>query len=265
MRLCRLLLPVLFICLCPAASFSGGKHVTFALYDLGFLYNQETDAGIDKDIARELARRSGREFRLVYMPRARIWKDMEQGSIMMTGSGIETPERDKFAWFIPCMAMKNYVISDRAMHIRNIAEMQKNPDFRVGVIRSYKHGKAADAVIDDLKKQGKVTEVAQQQQLYRMLKVGRISAFMALPTASAFYLDRMKMKDSVEITNLFPSDPPIVHSVVFSKKYFSAAEMRQWRKILNEMTFDGTLERIYAGYVGRVYAAEMLKNLPSPH
>ena len=48
------------------------KPISFALYEMGFFFESAGNSGIDKDIAEELARRSGCPFTLSLKPRARI-------------------------------------------------------------------------------------------------------------------------------------------------------------------------------------------------
>ncbi|WP_434626845.1 substrate-binding periplasmic protein [Chromobacterium sp. CV08] len=225
------------------------------------MYNDATKAGIDKDIANELAKRSGREFQLEYMPRARIWKKLEDGTVMMTGSGIQNDAREKFAWFIPCMQLKNYVIFNKDEPFRSLEQFKASSKM-VGVIRSYKHGTAADTEIDALRAQHRVLEVAEQEQLYRMLQTKRLDLIVALPPASMFYLDQFMIRDRVVIADWFP-DPPIIHNLVFSRKAFTKEEIAMWKKIVKSMVTDGTLKKIYTKYVGEKYAADMLK-FPDP-
>ena len=57
-------------------------------------------------MAIELAKRAGFAIDFVVMPRARIWKKLEDGSLMATGSAIETAARDKFGWYIMYITQK---------------------------------------------------------------------------------------------------------------------------------------------------------------
>lgn len=235
--------------------------ISYALYELGYLYSDSAKAGIDLDIVRELTRRSGREFTTVYLPRARIWHELETGSLMMTGSGIQTPERDAFAWFIPCLGLKNYVVTSAADAHTRPGDFRSNPELLFGVVRAFRHGPAADAYIDDLRSDGRVTEVADSEFLYKMLLAGRFHAFMALLPSIEFYIDQYKLQDKLAVSDWFPDDPPIVHYLVFSKKAFSEADMSEWRTLVAEMIADGTLEHIYATYLGAQNARVMIDTL----
>jgi len=148
---------------------------------------------------------------------------------MMTGSGIQTPERDAFAWFIPCLGLKNYVVTSAADAHTRPGDFRSNPELLFGVVRAFRHGPAADAYIDDLRSDGRVTEVADSEFLYKMLLAGRFHAFMALLPSIEFYIDQYKLQDKLAVSDWFPDDPPIVHYLVFSKKAFSEADMSEWR------------------------------------
>ena len=84
-----------------------------AFYELGALYYSKPDggwAGIDKDIVDELEKRTGCHFQATLESRVRIWTLLASGKLDMSVSGISTPEREKFARFVPYFSTRNYVL-----------------------------------------------------------------------------------------------------------------------------------------------------------
>ena len=73
--------------------------MTLALHDHGLLYSSVTDAGIDKDFATELIKRSGCKISVTVMPRARIWQLIESGALDFSLSGISNEAREEFSSF----------------------------------------------------------------------------------------------------------------------------------------------------------------------
>ncbi|MBT9504668.1 MAG: hypothetical protein IV092_25710, partial [Burkholderiaceae bacterium] len=64
----------------------------------------------------ELIKRSGCEFRLSVMPRARIWRSIESSELEFSMSGITNEARDKyagFAWCIQAMIIALQLLADR--------------------------------------------------------------------------------------------------------------------------------------------------------
>lgn len=243
--------------LCP-------KPISFALYENGYIYDAASNTGIDKDVAEELAKRSGCVFELSVKPRARIWSEIERGDLMMTGSGIQTDQRDAFSWAVRYMAQKNYVLVKNDSAVRSAAQFTADPSLLWGAVRSYKHGDKADAFLAGLRQQTRVVEEADLATVFRIFaSVHRTSALFAPPPAYAKYLNDVGLTGGVRVEDWFPEDLPIPHSLIFSKKAFSAPEMEKWRAIVAQMRNDGTLKAIYKKYLGSVDAERMLQYKPN--
>lgn len=241
---------------CPAP-------ITFALYENGYLYETTSNSGIDKEVAEELSKRSGCRFEFSVKPRARIWAELENSDLMMTGSGIQTDKRDGFAWFVRYMALKNYVVLKQSLDTKTAAQFATRPDLLWGAVRSYKHGTKADEFLEQMRQSSRVVEEADLKSMFqRFTTPNRTSAILAPPPGYAKYLKEMNFTSRVRIEDWFPEDQPIPHGLVFSKKFFSAAEMKKWRAIINQMRTDGTLKAIYRKYLGEVDAERMLLYKP---
>ncbi len=239
--------------LCPAP-------ITFALYENGYIYETKSDTGIDKDVALELAKRSGCRFEFSVKPRARIWHELEDGHLMMTGSGIQTEQREHFAWSVRYMVQKNYVLVAQSLAARSADQFAADPHLLWGAVRSYKHGDNADAFLDKLRNASRVMEEPDLEAVVRRFaNTHRTSAFLAPPPAYAKYIKEMDIAASIRVEDWFAEDPPINHAMFFSKRFFPAAEMVKWRAIVKQMRTDGTLKSIYKKYLGEVDAQRMLQ------
>ncbi len=244
----------------PAAFCDGG--VRFALYENGYIYEASTDRGIDKDVALELARRSGCRFEFVVQPRARIWHELELGGVMMTGSAMPTTERRSFAWFVTYMAQKNYVIVSRQANSHDPASFRAAPGLRWGAVRGYRHGAQADAFLGVLRQAGRVAEGSDLGEVFRLFSRGRTAAVMAPPPAYARYLRGVLNVDQVRIEDWFPGDPPIPHALAFSRRHFSVEQMAAWRRLVKGMREDGSLQAIYIRYLGHEDAERLMAFKP---
>jgi polar amino acid transport system substrate-binding protein len=235
------------------------KAISFALYENGYIYDSASDSGIDKDVAEELARRSGCRFEFSVRPRARIWAELESGFLMMTGSGIQTAKRDEFSWAVRYMAQKNYVLVKKTVSSQSPAQFNADPKLLWGAVRSYKHGSKVDEFLDSLRQQNRVVEEPDLGSVFRIFsKEGRTSAVLAPPPAYAKYLKEWGLTDRVRIEDWFPEELSIPHSLIFSKKAFSEEEIKKWRRIVGQMRADGTLHSIYTKYLGATDAGRMM-------
>ena len=102
------------------------RSFTLALHDHGLLYDSQTGEGIDKDMADELARRSGCNVNVSLMPRARIWQLIESGALDFSLSGISNESRERFAAFAWYFSNKYYLL------VREGIGVQKPADFVPG-------------------------------------------------------------------------------------------------------------------------------------
>ena len=238
------------------------QTITFGLYEHGRLYDAVTDRGIDKDVAEALARLSGCRFVFVVRPRARIWRELESGRLMMSGSAIPTPERGEFVWFATYMAVKNYVVVNAALKVNSASQFAANPQLRWGAVRSYRHGPHADEFIGALRAQGRVVEESDLPSLIRLFTRGRMDAFFAHPPILAKYLDELPTLQPPRVVDWFPEDEPARGALVFSKRHFSVQEMSAWRALVEKMRVDGTLKAIYERHLGKALAQTLLDFKP---
>ena len=150
------------------------RPFTLALHEHGLLYSAATGAGIDKDIADELARRSGCTVQVTLMPRARIWQLIESGGLDFSLSGITNAERDRFAAFAWYFSNKYYLLVRKDAGVRQLADFERQPQLQLGAIRSFRYSRTADAMVERLQKQGRVSHASGLAPLYEVLVLNRI-------------------------------------------------------------------------------------------
>jgi polar amino acid transport system substrate-binding protein len=236
------------------------EPITLALYEHGYLYDKASNRGIDKDVAEELSKRSGCRFEMSVQPRARIWHALETGRLMMSVSGIQTPERDAFASFVPYMSLKNYVLVNSALDVKSAAEFAANPKLLWGTVRAFKHGKKADEFLEQLRGSSRVRESADSLSVMQIFALpNRTSATFAQPPVYAKYIKELGIAPQVRIEDWFPEDAPVPLGLVFSKKHFSPSEVQKWSDIVQKMRADGSLKLIYERYLGADGARRMLR------
>lgn len=226
------------------------KKISVAFYEFGLLYHQ--DEGIDRALIDELAQRSQCQFTMSTLPRAQIWLELSSGQTMLSVSAIKTPEREIFAYFsVPYIRLKNMAVLPKAIAEKypNFNAFLANPTLRWGVVTSYRHGEAQDALINQLRAQSRVDEAKDSEQLFQWLRDGQIHGAFAQATAYNFYFRRLQFNQSAVARDWLPSDRGVEARLVFSKKHFSAADVQQWNTLLLSMRQDGSLQRILARYL----------------
>lgn len=245
----RLSLTVVLFCWMALARAANGpdctRPLTLALHDHGLLYSSQTDAGIDKDFADELMRRSGCKITVTVMPRARIWQLIESGALDFSLSGIATEARDKFASFAWYFSNKYYLLVRKDAEVRDLADFKNNPKLMLGAIRGFMYSGIANRVVTELKLAQRVEHADRLAPLYQILALNRIQGMIIEP----FDYPQVE-KDSIRSQTLIIDikDDSIPHGLIMSRKSISLAEQEKWRTLVKEMRADGTVLHIFEKY-----------------
>jgi polar amino acid transport system substrate-binding protein len=245
-RLIALILVALPACqVANAATPDCTRPYALALHDHGLLYSAETDTGIDKDVADEIARRSGCKVTISMMPRARIWQLIESGALDFSLSGITNAERDKFAGFAWYFSNKYYLLVRKDSSVQAIADFERNDKFQLGVIRSFRYSESANRLVDKLQDANRLKQAGGLGPLYQTLMLNQIQGMIIEP----FDFPALEEKKIREVTTIVEfNDPAVRHGLIMSKKAVPAAEQEKWKAIIDGMRSDGTMRRIFEKY-----------------
>jgi len=233
-----------------------------AFYETGLLYFKDSAdeySGIDKAVVEELARRTGCVFVRFLDSRVRTWSALESGQLDMTVSGIETPQRKKFAVFIPYIFNnRNYLVvrNGLASKIKTLQDFRAEKSLRLGVVKSFVHGAVLDPWIAMLKREGRVDEVSDLEVLARMFAAGRVSAFLTQPVVWPPLIERNHLDGGVQMLDVAPSDSAVL-GLVLSRSRVPAADVERMRAAMKSMRADSTLELIFARFVGPAMAKSL--------
>lgn len=242
-------------------------QLTVATLEIGTLFYKLPDgrfSGIDKDIIDALALRTNCQFRIRVESQARLWSQMREGSLDMSTSGIRTTEREKWAVSIPYFSSRNYALLNSSLpaNEQTAAGFVANKELKLAVIKGFQHGKRYNEFIDTLSKQGRVYEVADFVSLLKLFTAKRVHCILLIPTS---YLDLSRQKnlpDNAVLRDWYTSDA-FVAGLYLSKSKVSPKTIQLLQNTMNSMQADGSLERIFARYVGDKLAREMMLEAPT--
>ena len=230
------------------------RALTLGLHEHGLLYSGETGEGIDKDIADEMARRSGCRITLKVLPRARIWQLIESGALDFSLSAIDSRERDKFASFAWYDSNKYYLLVRRDAHVDDVRDVLHRKQLKVGAIRSFRYGDNANALIDALDRDERVTYATTLEPLFSVLLDNRIQAMIIEPFDYTVVNDAA-LQSQTSVLDF--DDPAVPHGLVMSKKALSPEQQQAWRQVIADMRADGTMRRIFEKYFPADLAKQM--------
>jgi polar amino acid transport system substrate-binding protein len=230
------------------------RPLSLGLHEHGLLYSGQTGEGIDKDIADEMARRSGCHLSLTVLPRARIWQLIETGALDFTLSGITNAQRDKFAAFAWYVSNKYYLLVRRNADVHSVAEFRRKRSLRLGLIRSFRYGEQANAFVDAIEAEERITYAGALDPLYTILLDDGIQAMIIEPFDFPV-IEGAQLKAQTTILEF--GDAPVLHGLVMSKKSLPPAQVAAWRDVLLSMRADGTIRRIFEKYFPADLARQM--------
>ncbi|MBV8465213.1 MAG: transporter substrate-binding domain-containing protein [Burkholderiales bacterium] len=238
--------------------------ISFAYYEMGYAYSDAetvsrgTAKGIDKDLLDEMIKRTHCQFRTAVYARARTWHDLQSGDLDMASAAAETPERDRFAWFAFYMIGKQYLIvgPTAPTSVKGMDDLLADPKMKLGVVRSFVHGKYFDDYVARLRPLGRVLDYVDQDALYYALQKGEVNAVFGLSFVYPLYIDKFYLGKQVRVLDLDPT-PGLKHGIVMSKSAFSEKDAEHWRAVVDGIRHDGTMQRIIARYLGEERARQM--------
>ncbi len=226
------------------------KPVRVAMFEFGVLYRASTGDGVDSRLLDVLAQRSGCVFERVLMPRARIWHELQGGTLDMATGAIPTPERKAFGYLMPYLTTRNVVLVRKAVGaVPDSMAAFSAGSLRVGMVRSFKHEPAYDSWLSDLAAKGRVKEVADVAELFRYLERGMVDAVVSQPIVFREYIDAERLRRDLVMRDWAPSEQFSVGSFIFSRKSFTPEQAVRWEALVVGMLKDQTMLKIVQGFM----------------
>ena len=238
------------IALAQSGSMCLERPIRCAHYEFGLIYSSGY-GGIDDDIQKELARRTGCQFEVSVRPRARTWADLQSGAVDMAGSGIQTSERDNFAWFHHYIVEDNVVVLGPKVstNVHSFEQFLADKRLTLGGVRSYRYSPHYDTYVDQLIAEHRHIESADPGALYRMFAIPRFDAFITNPILYLFYVKQLNLPAPARVED-WDSSGPTPSGLVLSKKSFSKTQEAQWGALIKKMLADGSIQKITVKHMG---------------
>ena len=236
------------------------KPLRVALFEFGVLYNKQSNDGVDARLLKELSRRSGCTLDLAVLPRQRIWAELEAGSVDVATAVLPTPEREQLGYLVPYLRSRNLFLmrADKGRGIAKLSGFTGQPALRLGVVRGFRHEPDYDALIAQLRAQGRVVEAADVGENLRNLAKGAVDGVISQPLVYRAYLRQLGLADKLVVRDWIPKDQFAIGAMLFSKKAFTAQEAQRWAELIDQLRNDGTLLKINSRFLPAGDAADMI-------
>ncbi|MDT8990335.1 transporter substrate-binding domain-containing protein [Curvibacter sp. APW13] len=232
------------------------RPVRVALFEYGVLYRSDTGDGIDPRLLEALAKRTGCQYEFVVLPRARIWTELERGSLDLATAAIPTPERRRFGYMLPYFRTRNLALLRDAPGSpwRSMQAFEASSG-KVGVVRGFRHEAAVDEFLAHVRSQERVVESADVQENLRLLQSGIVDLVFAQPVVFRSYLGDAEMA-ALRFLDWVPKDQESVGAFILSRKSFRPEQAQAWDQLLSKMIKDGTVGKIYGHFLPADMARE---------
>ena len=239
------------------------RPIKLALYEYGVLYMQSRNDGVDARVADLLAARTGCTIEKVVLPRARIWNELRAGRVDVATGAVVTPERRSLAYMPPYLRSRNLVLLRRDIGTlpTSLAEFEAGK-LRLGALRGGQAEGVHSEWLQRIRRQGRVIEGADAEELMRMLEKGVVSAVFTQIGVYQRYFAPSWLEQELAVMDWAPKDEAVTVTLALSRTSFTPEQARRWDQLLDTLSHDGSLLKILRDFVSADEARSMVYNGP---
>jgi len=229
---------------CPSTTKVGISDLGLSAYRDG-----QKVVGAAVDIVDELARRAGCKVQYVWLPRQRLFVEMEAGRVDMTMGAVRLPERDAYGTFFPYAYLQYDLLLSRQedKHYTSLADFVARGSGRLNVTRGIKYDPAIETLLDTLASKGRLEEVNNFDTVFSKLEMGRSVGTLASPPIYTRFLNMARFRHQIVVIPLPESEPQFT-GIYLSRRSLSAADRQSYALALKSMLADQAIVAIYNRY-----------------
>lgn len=135
-----------------------------------------------------------------------------------------------------------------------LADFERNPALKLGVIRSFRYSATANKLVDRLEAEHRVSYSTSLDPLYQILLANQVQAMIIEPFDYPA-IESGQVREQTTIVEF--DDPSVPHGLIMSKKALAATQQQAWRSVIDGIRADGTVQRIFEKYFHRELARAM--------
>lgn len=206
-------------------------------------------SGVYPELLRSSGAAIGCQFDFPLIPRARFQHMFESGDGHLLIPETQTPERDKLGEFVQLFFSTPVIISTRPeLRLKSVADILKNPQLRVSLVRGYDWGEQYRQASQKLKEAGMLEEVRDALTVARMMDAGRTD--VTIMTAHILYgnLEQLGLQDTLgkRLQYVRSADFTPTRSGVYLSYRLPDSDRTQLRKMLTDWRSSQRLWKAFA-------------------
>ncbi|MES2103125.1 MAG: transporter substrate-binding domain-containing protein [Pseudomonadota bacterium] len=178
-RLQRIFLAAPLLASIPAAAFAAecSRPITVPLSPTGtavIITPQGQFSGTYPDVLRNSGKKDACSFVFSAVPRARQEALFQKGQADLLLPATRSPQRDEAGVFVPLISVRAALISLESARpaIHNLQELLEHRELKLALLRGYAYGDGYQALIGELKKQGRLILEADPVSIARLIQAG---------------------------------------------------------------------------------------------
>ena len=203
--------------------------------------------GLDKEFFEALAERSGckLEFQLESQPR--LWHKLTRGDMDLASWVVPSEQRASVVKVVPLISGHMLAITWRDTGPKSEAEFLADPALTAVAIRQALYGEGYDTLMQQLRRQGRLSEVADFDTALRAFSARRVALLVAYPWSLAGQPADFMAR--VQLTDWHPAAPGVSSGLALSHKTVREADAQRLLQALRAMHQDGSLARLLARHL----------------
>lgn len=217
-------------------------------------------SGIVPEFLKEVGTKAGCRFVLTLVPKNRQENLFELGKADILVSAVKTERRNKLGSFVPMMQIRATLISIDGQHppMHSAKDLYQQKTMRFVIVRGYDYGNNYQAILAELKKQGRLTFEADPLSVARTMKANPHYVTIMAPTIFAgVMLTESLAKDLLGKVRFDPLDelPWTESGIYISNTSLSHADQANLKLAVEKVASTDVVWRAYQQY----YPHDILK------
>lgn len=213
-------------------------------------------AGLDKDFFEALAARSGCKLVFQLESQPRLWVRLARGDVDMASWVVWSEERAALVRIFPLMSGRMMAVTWRDADIKGEPAFRSDARLRAVAIRQALYGAGYDALLADLRLQGRVSEVADFDTAWRAFAARRVELILAYPWSLAGQPPELMAQ--LQLSDWHAGAPATASGLALSRKTVREADALKLEQALRKMQQDGSLAQLMARHL----PLELIRLLP---
>jgi len=229
---------------CPAMTRVGVSDLGLSAYRDG-----DKVAGAAVDIVKEVARRAGCKVKFIWLPRQRLFVEMEAGRIDMTMGAVHLPERDAYASYLPYAYLQYDLVLFRRddRQYTGLADFVAHGTGRLNITRGIRYDPAIETLLGRLASTGRLESVSDFDTVFNKMELGRADGTLASPPIYTKFLRMERFRGQLEVIPL-PEAESQFTGIYVSRRSLSASERRNYAMAVKSLIADQAALPIYSRY-----------------